>query len=125
MKYTVEYITQRNNMAKIKRYTEEDGGYQGQLGFMCPGCGCRHWINDKETAVSNLPDGHIWYFNGDFDKPTIRASVLTRIYIFNPETNKWDREDKRCHSFITDGMIQFLGDCQHNLAGQTVELPDM
>ena len=27
--------------------------------------------------------------------------------------------------FVTDGKIQFLGDCTHALAGQTVDLPDM
>jgi hypothetical protein len=27
-----------------------------------------------------------------------------------------------CHSFIKDGMIQFLDDCTHALAGQTVPL---
>jgi hypothetical protein len=26
--------------------------------------------------------------------------------------------------FVTDGRIQFLGDCTHALAGQTVDLPD-
>jgi hypothetical protein len=31
---------------------------------------------------------------------------------------------KICHSFITDGRIQFLGDCTHRLAGQTVPIPD-
>jgi hypothetical protein len=31
----------------------------------------------------------------------------------------------RCHSFVTDGRIQFLGDCTHELAGQTVDLPDI
>ena len=30
-----------------------------------------------------------------------------------------------CHSFVTDGRIQFLGDCTHDLAGHTVELPDL
>ena len=28
-----------------------------------------------------------------------------------------------CHSFITDGRIQFLNDCTHALAGHTVPLP--
>ena len=28
-----------------------------------------------------------------------------------------------CHSFVTDGLIQFLGDCTHALAGQTVDMP--
>ena len=28
-----------------------------------------------------------------------------------------------CHSFVTDGRIQFLTDSTHTLAGQTVPLP--
>jgi len=31
---------------------------------------------------------------------------------------------KVCHSFVTDGNIQYLGDCTHELAGQTIELPE-
>lgn len=29
-----------------------------------------------------------------------------------------------CHSFVTDGRIQFLTDSTHELAGQTVDLPE-
>ncbi len=29
-----------------------------------------------------------------------------------------------CHSFVTDGRIQFLSDCTHPLAGQTVDIPE-
>lgn len=29
-----------------------------------------------------------------------------------------------CHSFVTAGRIQFLGDSTHALAGQTVDVPD-
>lgn len=28
-----------------------------------------------------------------------------------------------CHCFIVAGQWQFLGDCTHELAGQTVDLP--
>lgn len=112
-------------MVKIKRYTEADGGYHGELAFYCPGCNERHFINDKETNIPNLPEGHIWTFNGDFDKPTIRASVLTRTYLWNEATQKHDLEAERCHSFITDGKIEFLSDCMHSLAGQKVELPEI
>jgi len=112
-------------MAKIKRYTKLDSGYHGELAFMCPGCNFKHFVNDNLTEIPNLPESHIWTFNGDFDKPTIRASVLTRSYDFNSATKIHDIEVDRCHSFITDGMIQFLGDCQHKLAGQTVDLPDI
>jgi hypothetical protein len=30
-----------------------------------------------------------------------------------------------CHSIITDGKIQFCGDCTHALAGKIVDLPDI
>jgi hypothetical protein len=30
-----------------------------------------------------------------------------------------------CHYFIVDGRIRYCGDCQHELAGQTVDLPDL
>ncbi|MGT2509205.1 hypothetical protein [Cupriavidus basilensis] len=29
-----------------------------------------------------------------------------------------------CQSFVTDGRIQFLGDCAHALVGQTVPLAE-
>ena len=111
-------------MAKIKRYTE--GGYHNELCFMCPGCKTRHFIHDCETTnpdvLNENPRMHIWTFNGDFDNPTIRDSVLVRHYDFNPNSENHDIE-VRCHSFITNGMIEFLPDCQHALANQTVELP--
>ncbi|MNR55162.1 hypothetical protein D3C85_1754830 [compost metagenome] len=30
-----------------------------------------------------------------------------------------------CHSWVTDGKIQFLHDCTHALAGQTIALEDV
>ena len=97
-------------MAKIKRYTSADGGYHGELGFYCPGCQQRHFINDNETQLHGVP---VWGFNKNFDKPTIAPSVLVR----------WPNHV--CHSFITDGNIQFLSDCTHGLTGQTSELPEI
>jgi hypothetical protein len=47
-------------------------------------------------------------------------------YPANPEAEEefkeW-RTERVCHSFITDGQIQFLGDCTHPMAGQTVPIP--
>ena len=108
-------------MAKIKRYTAADGGYNGELAFICPACKCRHWVYDKETVGHNL----CWEFNDNYEKPTIRASVLVWKYLFNPKTGKHDLEVDRCHSFITDGRIEFLKDSMHKLAGETVELPEI
>lgn len=73
--------------------------------FECPGCGIMH-------AVNVAGDGNVWTFNGDTERPTFTPSILIR----NAEV---------CHSFVTDGRIQFLNDCTHALAGQTVELPEV
>lgn len=93
-------------MAKLLRVVEGQGAEEKGMGWMmfCPACKCGHLFD------------HRWTFNGDQEKPTFRASMLSY-----PE----GREGKgRCHSYVTDGQIQFLGDCTHPLAGQTVELPD-
>jgi hypothetical protein len=73
--------------------------------IFCPGCKCGHGWDAR-------PGG--WTFNGDLLRPTISPSLLVR----------WNegKVPKVCHSFIKDGQIQFLGDCTHELAGQTVPL---
>ncbi len=75
--------------------------------FHCPGC-------DSHHAFSTPP----WTFNGDYEKPTIRNSILVNQGSANPTAPV-------CHSWVTDGSIQFLTDCTHAMAGQTVELPDV
>lgn len=71
-----------------------------RYGFFCPGCNCSHSFNDS------------WQFNGDFNNPTISPSILVT-------------GEKRCHSFVKDGKIKFLSDCDHELKGQTVDLPEL
>lgn len=82
------------------------------VGFHCPGCGYAHYLPVRPTE--NRPS---WDFNGDYDNPTFSPSILM--------TTTYNGEDVRCHSFVTDGKIQFLSDCTHALAGQTIELPDL
>ena len=106
-------------MAKIKRDEQSN-----QLYFSCPGCKHLHAINDAETFKTNL-EKPVWEFNGNFDKPTIRASILVWGLLKNPTTGLYDIETDRCHSFVTDGNIQFLTDCYHELAGKTIELPEI
>lgn len=71
--------------------------------FHCPGCANAHPVEVPR-----------WSWNGSLERPTFTPSLLC---------NK-DHPASRCHSFITDGMIHFLSDCWHPLAGQTVEIPD-
>lgn len=53
-----------------------------------------------------------WSWNGDIENPTLKPSILTD----NGEGGC------RCHSFVNDGMVKYLGDCNHEFAGQTMSL---
>jgi hypothetical protein len=79
--------------------------------FHCPGCGCGHavTVNGKKNGCNAS-----WGWNGSMDKPTFTPSINC-----NADAPKY-----HCHSFVKDGMIQFLGDCFHALASQTIEIPD-
>lgn len=88
-------------------------GAGGRLFFHCPGCDIKHAVTVGEGP------GPRWGFNGDYERPTFSPSVMVRYPWGNPPV------ETICHSFVTDGQIQFLNDCTHSLAGQTVPLePD-
>ncbi len=64
-----------------------------------------------------------WTWNGSVDAPTVKPSVLTRTTIgHTDEAGNRTPVDLVCHSFINDGKVQFLGDCTHEFAGQTMDL---
>lgn len=98
----------------MKIYPEQSNTEYKQYAFFCPGCKCAHAFNTK------------WQFNGDMEKPTITPSILV-TWPANPKAEErfkeW-RTERKCHSYVTDGRIQFLSDCTHDLKGQTVDLPD-
>lgn len=90
-----------------------DGGYLAR----CPGCGGSHFI----AVDKPLRNGARWSFNNDPLNPSFSPSLLVTI----PETRNndgtvWPREV--CHSFIRNGHWQFLSDCTHKMAGQTVAM---
>ena len=89
--------------------------------FWCPGC------DDLHTVSHDL-----WLVRDTIFGLTIQPSIL--VY----ERQKFINEDlegealfdpsnitqsPRCHSFVTDGKIHFLGDSTHALANQTVDIP--
>lgn len=82
-------------------------GEGDQYQFMCPGCGIYHSFDNR------------WNFNGDLDKPTFSPSLDVTGGKYD-ENDQWT--DLHCHSYVKNGKIQFLSDCSHELAGQTVEL---
>lgn len=69
----------------------------------CPACDCAIMIDDA------------WGWNGDSECPTFTPSILSKA------------DGVVCHSFLTDGVWNFLSDCTHASAGQrlpAVDLPE-
>jgi hypothetical protein len=122
-------------MAKCMVVRDSEGLFFG-VRWWCPGC---VYMDGSPMAVTlavdwrevpgepespHQQDRPRWSFNGDLDKP-----------VFGPSVNSWWGGENgiplhRCHTFIgcqgaQPGQIQFLGDCTHALAGQTVDLPDV
>ena len=84
------------------------------IGYMifCPACQCGHlFYTNHANAKRN------WTFNGDLESPTFSPSMLIHRSSFGSQ--------KRCHSFVRDGKIQFLSDCEHDLKSQIVKLPNI
>lgn len=79
-----------------------------RLLFMCPGCGWPHGPTLGPQKEGVYPPR--WTYNGNHDAPTFRPSLMVHA------------GNVICHSFVTDGNIQFLSDCTHAMAGQTVPL---
>jgi hypothetical protein len=96
----------------------------GSVLFWCPGCKTGHQVR-VSSAQSN------WGYNGNPDAPTFTPSVLVRGTVRITEDERLRILGGEiiavrplvCHSFVTDGQIQFLSDSTHELAGQTVPLP--
>ena len=97
-------------MPKLKR--ANDGVYL----IFCLGCNCHHgiWVDKPNDNKAQ------WTFDGNMENPTFSPSLLIREKFSTP-----GKADYVCHSFIRNGSIQYLNDCTHKLAGQTVELPDL
>lgn len=113
---------------KLRRWVNPNTGRAGYT-YWCQGCNELHRVITEGSGA--------WGFNGNVDAPTFTPSVLVEwdasVPPVTPENLEqyraapWEqqKEHRRCHTFITDGMVQFLGDCSHALAGQTLPLPDL
>lgn len=91
------------------------------LHHWCPACGEVHGYRIAG------PDGPIWTFNGDYDKPTFSPSM--RIFVLEHEDDHGRAlapavQRTLCHYFLTDGELRYCGDSPHAFAGQNVALPD-
>lgn len=105
----------------------------GRLTWWCPGCNRAHGIATGEGS------GPRWGWNSDAVRPTFTPSVRVTGRDFtsageaayeawhdagcHQPVPAFESHDVCCHSFVMDGQMQFLADCTHALAGQTVPIP--
>lgn len=111
---------------------EGNGSYR--LLFCCPGCDMPHGPRIGPMEPN-------WEWNGDMNAPTFSPSIKVtydhmsaegrgRCAEFHLQHGRQPTRDEVpydqhdiCHSFVKDGVIEFLGDCTHALRGQTVPIP--
>jgi hypothetical protein len=78
----------------------------------CPGCKCGHVYPTKRINGPN------WEFNNNVESPSFNPSML----IFMPEHTRSDGtkspQKSICHYYLTNGVINYQGDCEHELAGR-------
>lgn len=89
----------------------------GTLMYECPACGHYHAVSTTKPLGNGAGP---WQFNGNLESPTISPSVNVLPYT----NSKGEKLIKRCHHFVRDGKIEYCGDCDHNMAGKTVDLPN-
>lgn len=115
-------------MARFRRELLGIGGKE-RVYFYCPACLAHHRGKQAEYElvmgpldendllimalhVMNVTDVH--RFDANYDRPTLEPSLMARTM-----------RDVVCHSFIRGGLMEYLSDCTHEMAGQTVELPEI
>lgn len=95
----------------VRNHRGADGNKREFVYYWCSGCGHAHSVPAER-----------WNWNKNVDLPTLSPSV--RHYIVNPTTKE---ETTTCHYHLKDGVIEYCGDCPHNLKDQKVpleEIPD-
>jgi hypothetical protein len=89
----------------VLKELETTSGDLGGWVFTCPGCKKEHWYDTR------------WKFDGNFEKPSFSPSLL----VYPNKTAK----QPRCHLWITNGIIRFFDDCDHELKNQTVPMVEL
>jgi Family of unknown function (DUF6527) len=113
-------------VAQLRPWSSDDGTSGTRLYLWCPGC-------DDSHAVEVAEPGH-WEWDGNLEAPTVNPSIAVSGVQWDadspfhkPRHDVAPGDSIMCHSFVKAGRWEFLGDCTHDLKGQTVPmvpLPD-
>lgn len=109
-----------NPVAMVRHVRDGERQYDALM-FCCPGC---KGDDGEGSGLHILPirgkgntEGHpSWTWDGNLEAPTVEPSILT----------KWGLEGSIiCHSYLRNGVFEYLGDCTHKYANQKVALPPL
>lgn len=89
----------------VRPINNQDGQLSGYE-YWCFSCRQTHWIPTEEAS------GHkLWSFNRNMTHPTFGPSIK----ITAPPSKYC------CHHHVTDGRIEYCGDCHHNFSGRDAQ----
>lgn len=100
---------------EIRQVIAHDGAKVRWACWHCPGCDEPHGVPIEGT---NSIGAGPWGISED--GATLSPSILVHPWT---ATEPGYKSQPLCHSFIRGNRIEFLGDCTHALAGQTVDIP--
>lgn len=133
---------------KAKKVVDSDGRFIG-IRINCPGCTERHVLPVTVVPAGMVKSPHYvvgetphWHFNGDYDNPTLSPSIHSKTGCFAGMVDDeycWCKRCRplkaapvdpletctNCHFFLRGGVIEFLEDCTHAMAGKKVVLPEI
>lgn len=100
--------------SKLGKIGKKDYIRQPSIAHWCEACDELHHFS-CEVPQAN---GAIWTWDKNVENPTFNPSMHIRI-------GYTEKPHEICHYFLHNGQIQYLADCTHSLAGQTVPLKDI
>lgn len=101
-------MSESEEIKHTSKLYEWRGDQSSSFCFWCPGCDELHQYTVRKDG--NRP---AWNFNGNYESPTFTPSLL------------YPSKSIRCHLFVTEGRIIYCTDCEHSLAGKTVDMVDI
>lgn len=96
---------------KLKLVVDPRTGAVLSFLLWCPACGGPHMI----------PGGMPW--NGDRNQPSFDLGFSHADFIFTPGQCGRAQEYRRCAFLIREGLISYLAQSNHAMAGETKKLP--
>lgn len=91
--------------------------YQALM-FWCPGCEHLDEEGGRHGGLHMLPvntdiKAPVWTWDDNLEQPTLSPSILTKT------------DTLVCHSFLKNGIFEFLGDCTHQYVNMKIPIPDL